>query len=189
MAEFLSSTFGQIIVQAIGFVAMALGISSFQRKERNSILTFQMSASVLWMIQFILLGGYTGAMQNAIAIFRAFFYSKKDKWKFVSSYATPALFIAAFVCAGLITFRDEGFIILLPVIAMTISTVALYFDNENTIRYLSLLVSPLWLIYNLRVGTIAGVICESITICSIIISLIRYRTRNTKTQSCNTTSE
>ena len=183
MLEFFNTLFGQIIVQSIGFVAMALGIASFQRKKRNSIIAFQMSASSLWMLQFILLGGYTGAIQNGIAIVRGAFFAQKDRLRWVSSRITPAIFITAFIIAGIFTFGAEGPITLLPVAAMIIQTVALFCNNENRIRYLSLMVSPLWLIYDFRTGTVAGVICESFTICSIIISLIRFRTkRNTKAE-------
>ena len=178
LSAFTSSYIGILIVQTIGFAAMFLGVTSFQRKKRGGIIAFQMISSTLWAIQLFLLGGYTGALQNALAVGRGAVFSAKEKRKWASSILVLLFFELLFIGAGIITFRIEGLWSILPTVAMLIQSVALFFNNENMMRRLSLFVSPLWLIYDIHTGTIAGILCESFVICSIIIALIRFREKS-----------
>ncbi len=166
-------TFNYILIQLIGFCAMAFGILSFQAKRRNTILLMQMTASILWAVQYLLLGAYTGVALNLVSIFRNLFFTKKGKSRLVDSRLFPIAVMTVFFIAGIATY--DGAISLFPTAAMMISTIALYITEERSIRLLSLLVSPLWLIYNIKTGALAGAICETITLISIIVALIRYR--------------
>ena len=166
---------GEIGIQAIGFLAMALGISSYQCKTRKGILLMQLSASVLWIVQFLFLKSYAGAMLNGVAIVRNLLFSFKGKYKWADSLMLPAFVMVLFAAAGLYTYTLEGLISIIPTVAMLLSTVALYITNEKVIRILSLFVSPPWLIYDAISGSDAGVLCESFMIISIIVAMIRYR--------------
>ncbi|MBQ8350421.1 MAG: YgjV family protein [Clostridia bacterium] len=172
---------GFVGIQLIGFVAMGLGIGSFQAKRRTTILTIQISASVLWCLQFFLLNSPAGLINNVLGIARNTVYSQKERWVWVRSIFVPIGFMAAFVAAGIYTYTLEGLISLLPTVAMIIQTAAYYITNEKILRICSLFVSPLWLIYDAIQLSAAGVLCESFTIISIIIALIRYREKREKT--------
>ncbi len=179
MIEFFKSiTWADVGIQAIGFVAMALGILSFQAKSRTGILLMQMTAGLIWMTQFLLLGAYTGAFLNVVGAVRNLIYSRKEKVKFLNSPAVPALIMTAFVTVGMLTY--DGPMSLLPVAAMLISSVALYITEERKIRFLSFFVSPPWLVYDAYTGSIPGVAAEIFTICSIGIAIWRYDIRKTK---------
>lgn len=178
LSEFLATPGGKIFVQAIGFLAMTIGVLSFQRKRRASIIAFQMTASTLWCLQFILLGGYTGAIQNVICIGRGIVFIQKGKYKWADSYFTLAAIILCFAASGFITVGIEGLWALLPIAASIVSSVALFADKEEILRKLSLIVSPLWLIYNVHTGSVAGVVAETFAIISIITALYRYRKKN-----------
>ena len=175
---FMSITWADIGIQAIGFVAMFIGIFSYQAKTRTGILLLQMTASLFWMTQFFLLGAYTGAFLNVVGAVRNLIYSCKEKVRFFKSPAVPALIMAAFVTVGVLTY--DGIMSLLPVAAMLISSVSLYITEERKIRLLSFLVSPPWLVYDAYSGSIPGVIAEVFTICSIGIAIWRFDIRKTK---------
>ena len=69
------------IAQVIGFFAMAFAIISFQMKTSGKILIVQSIASGLWIVHFILLSAYTGAVLNIFSVARNFLYyflQKKD---------------------------------------------------------------------------------------------------------------
>ena len=185
LSEFFNTVGGQILIQAIGFVAMAIGILSFQRKKRASIIAFQMTASTLWSLQFLLLGGYTGAIQNALNIARGFVLVQKRKHKWADSYVTLAVIILCFAASGFITVGIEGVWALLPIAASIASSFALFADKEELLRKLSLIVSPLWLIYNIHTLSIAGIVAETLTIISIFVALYRFR-ENKKNKIDNT---
>lgn len=175
MFDFANMTAADVGIQLIGFAAMALGILSYQPKRRVTIILMQTLASVLWTTQFLLLHSIAGAILNGISILRGILYALKDRVPALRRFWLPAVMIAAFVGAGVFTFTVEGPISLLPTVAMVISSVALFLDRENTIRVLSLFVSPPWLIYDAMCGSIAGALNETFVIVSIFIALARYR--------------
>lgn len=165
---------GAIGIQLIGFVAMGLGIGSYQAKRRSSILTIQIFSSALWCLQFALLAGWAGLINNALGLVRNAVYTQKERWGWVRTPLAPLVFILLVIAAGVFSFTLEGPISLLPMAAMIIQTVAYSITNERTIRICSLFVSPLWLVYDAITLSAAGVVCEALTICSIIIALIRF---------------
>ena len=63
-----------------------------------------------------------------------------------------------------------------PILAMVIGTPLLWTRKPTVIRYTGLfLISPGWLIYNITVFSIAGIITETLNIGSILISFLRYK--------------
>lgn len=183
MADFFAKiTFGDVLIQLIGFAAMALGIFSFQMKKRNGILILQTVAGFLWGLQFFFLGKYTGAALNGVSVARNILYSFKEKHKWARSKLLPAAVITAFFLSGIFTY--DGIISLCPTAAMIISSVALFISDEKKIRILSLFVSPLWLIYDAASFSIAGVISEIFTLTSIFIALYRFKKVPEKDAAC-----
>ena len=158
---------------------MSLGILSFQRKNKNSIIAFQTAASALWATQFLLLGGYAGATQNALGIARNSILRQRGKHKWADSHITTASILIAIAACGVFTLKIEGAWALLTIIATYIQTFAYFLKRENIIRLICIPVSILWLIYDLHAGTIAGVICELFNLASILIALWRFRTKKT----------
>lgn len=162
-------------IQLIGFVAMGLGIGSYQAKRRTTILTIQMTASVLWCLQFFLLSSPAGLINNALGIVRNTVYTQKERWAWVRSIAVPIVFCVVAIAAGIYSFTLEGVVAFLPMLAVIIQTAGYYITNERVIRICSLFVSPLWLVYDAIQLSAAGVLCETLTIISIIIALFRFR--------------
>lgn len=169
-------TLSEIGIQLLGFVAMAFGIGSFQAKKRVYILLMQSIASLLWVTQFLLLGGFTGAALNFIAVLRGATYMQKGKYKWASGIWMPIIFSVLLIVMGIFTW--EGFISLLPTGAMVVSSFALFMTDERKIRYLSLIVSPPWLVYDIITGTIAGTLAEVFSLTSIIIAIYRFRKKD-----------
>lgn len=174
MIEYVSDfPWSEVGVQLVGFIAMALDCFAFQAKKRIRILQIQIAACVFWILQMVLLGGYTGAAMNLLAIGRAVVFMQKDKYTWAKSKWTLFLTIAAFVSAAMMTFENS--LSLLPMVAMIILTIALYISDERKIRILSLLSIPFWFFYDFNIGSYAGVASEIMNFTSIVIALIRYR--------------
>ena len=76
-------------------------------------------------------------------------------------------------------FTWSGIISLLPIIANLAATIAGYTYNAKKIRAVAMFVdSPLWIIYDVIVGSWAGILNEVVTELSIIISIIRFGWNN-----------
>ena len=73
----------------------------------------------------------------------------------------------------------EGWWSVLPVAATIAATIGGYTYNARKIRVVGLFVnSPLWIIYNIIVGSWAGVLDELVTQASMILSIFRYGWKN-----------
>ena len=68
---------------------------------------------------------------------------------------------------------------ILPIIANIAATIGGYTYNGKTIRMVGMLInSPLWIIYNILVGSWAGIMDEIVSEISMITSIIRYGWKN-----------
>lgn len=161
-----------LFAQLVGWMAMVFIVLSFQAKHRQRIILLILVGSIAWAAHFLLIGAYTGALLNLIGAARAFAFYKYGG----SDSRSPWLlwgFITLFLVAGIATW--QGPISILPTLGMMISNIALWQRNEQRIRLLILLVSPLWLAYNVLSGSLPGVLNECFVTSSVLIALWRYR--------------
>ena len=171
----------EIIAQIIGIVAMALNIISFLQKEHKTIIIFQFFGSSLFVINYLMLGAYTGAMMNAIALVRAIIFTNKEKfhadkpiWVGIFSVFYVAAYVLTFTVFGKeATFANLA-IEILPVVAMVIQTISFVLPGAKDIRNFAYAVSPLWLTYNAINATIGGVLCETFALISVTIGKIKH---------------
>ena len=174
----------ELWAQIIGFVAMCVGVASFQQKTQRGIILVQMLSSFLWMINLVFLGGLAGALLNVVGVFRSLVFGNKQKFR-ADKIAWVWGFVAAYLLMYALTFVGFGkeptaknlFFEFLPVIGMTVNTIAFYSKKARTVRLLGLINSPAWLIYDVFAGSIFGVFNEIFCICSIIIGLVRFDLR------------
>jgi hypothetical protein len=163
----------EIVVQGIGIIGVICFIVSFQIKSNKALYLAQMAGCGMFCIQFFLLGAYTGCLNLVITILRNILLSKADTWKYALWKGWPVLIIIACTVVTVVTW--VGPLTLLPYIAMVGGTIGYYTNNAQKIRFANLVCcSPAWLIYDFVVGSIGGVLNESIVLISIFVSIYRY---------------
>lgn len=159
------------IAQIIGFGGTAVTFLAYQQKKRKGILLLTVLSCTLFMIHYILLGAYTGAVMNLIGALRSVVFVNNDK-KWAKSKVWLVVFIVVNVVCCIVTW-DKWYSVL-PLAGMILSTVSLWMKNETKIRIITFPSSPCWLVYNALCHSIAGVITECFIMSSIIIAIIRY---------------
>lgn len=167
-------------IQAIGIVAMAINIVSYQFKSKRNILLCMCAGSLLFSVNMLLLGAVTGGIMNLLGVARSLVYMKKDSLR-IPIKAVNAAFISAYLLSYLLSFAVFGtepsiqniLLELLPIIGMSAMTIAFSGNNARLIRLSGFINSPCWLIYNIFNNAIGGIICEVLGLVSIISSLIR----------------
>lgn len=160
------------MAQAVGAIGVALLALAYIQKKRSTILAYNITSAIMWTAHFLLLAAPSGAALNALSIARAsalYYEGRLNKRRII----TLVLLLSAFGLASLSTWVDDTSI--LPLIAMTISTLALWQKNPQYIRLIMLASSPFWITYNILHGSIAGVIGECVVIISALIGLVKYR--------------
>ncbi len=173
--------FYDIAAQGIGIVAMLFNILSYQQKSSKGVIVMQLFGGALFAVNFFMLGAVVGGMLNVIAVFRAIVYSNKEKFR-AESRTWLYLFISLYIASYILTFTLFGkaftaasaILELLPVIAMTATTIGFYVNKAKFIRKMGLICCPSWLIYNICNLAVGATICEAVSICSIIIGILRY---------------
>ena len=173
--------FIEIIAQIIGIIAMMFNILSYQCKSRQAIIALQLIGAALFSVNFLMLGATVGGILNILAVIRAVIYMFKDKFKADTIYWFVA-FVASYILIYVLNFTVFGkeatlfnlIVEILPVIGMTALNVGYRLKNSRNIRTCGLISSPAWLIYNIIAGSFGAIICETFTIISIIIGILRH---------------
>lgn len=176
----------QLIAQIVGIFAMAFNIASYQQKTRERAIGCQLCGGFLFSVNFLMLGAIVGGLLNLIAVVRAVIFLNKDKLK---ADRLPWLvgFTAVYLLCYLLTFTLFGaeptakklVIELLPVIGMVATTISFRYTDAKTIRKYGLISSPSWLIYNIANFSIGAIVCEVLSLCSILIGMFRFDRKKT----------
>ena len=160
----------QILAQALGFLGTIIIIIGMQQKKYKHIVLCKIGNEFLSSIHYLLLGGYTGMLANlASCLTNGCYYFRIQKGK--STLPFQIVFACMFVAIGALSWH--GPISIFVVLAKLISSVALGIKNPRTIRILNLISNPCWLVYNLYMGSIAGIITDSLVTISVLIAVIR----------------
>ncbi len=174
------------IVQGIGFVAVAFFILSYQMKSNRLLFLFQLIGCSIFVIQFGILGAYTGALSLLINILRNVLLLKANVWTWVRSKKTMLGIIALLVAFTIWTWN--GWFSLLPLASVGVTTIGYWTDNAQKIRLSQLMGSPCTLLYDVLIHSWGGVLSESITLVSIILSIIRFGWKNLNDDSFKNTA-
>ena len=175
------------IVQGIGFVAVAFFILSYQMKSNRLLFLFQLIGCSIFVIQFGMLGAYTGALGLLINILRNVLLLKANTWTWVRNKLTMIGIIV--LLAGFTVWTWDGLISLLPFFSVGVTTVGYWTDNAQKIRLSQLMGSPCTLLYDILVHSWGGALSESITLVSIIVSIIRFGWNNLNDDSFKNTAD
>ena len=170
----------EIIAQLIGIIAMAFNIFSYQQKTSRRVILFQLVGGSLFAVNFFMLGATVGGIMNVIAVIRAIVYANKEKFR-ATHILWLVFFIGLYIAAYILTFTTFGkaftlwnaILEVLPIIGMTASTIGFRLQNANAIRKSGLICSPSWLIYNIVNLSIGAIICEVLSLVSIVIGIVR----------------
>ena len=194
----------EIITQTIGFIAIAVNILAVQFNSHAKIVTMRTIGSILFGIQYIMLSAYTGVVMEVIGWIRniVFIYLVKigkstKPWIIFFSIITFILGGSTIILTwnnaiNAIRWTDNvAFattlmvgISVLSIIAKILSTVAYGIKEPHKIRMLNIPTCSCWLVYNFVAFSIAGVINEIMTLCSVIIAEFRYNKIKNKS-TCN----
>lgn len=170
----------EITAQIIGIVAMFFNLFSYQQKTRKGAIICQLFGTILFTVNFFMLGATVGAIMNFIGALRAVIFINKEKLKadhvgwFIGF---TVIYLASYVLTFTVLDKEPtavNFILeFLPVIGMVATTHSYRLTDAKAIRKFGLISSPVWLIYNIANLSVGAIICEVLSLASIIIGIVR----------------
>lgn len=161
-----------ILGQALGILAVILGFVSYQMDTRKKILFVQLATAVTFCLHYFLIGAVSGLVMNILSVFRNLAYYYRDR-KIFSGKKCPIFFAVLMGAAGILSW--QGAYSLFVVLGLVINTLCFALPDPQSIRKSILVTSPLVLIYDAFVGSIGGIVYESVAIISSIIGIITHR--------------
>lgn len=164
----------ELLTQLIGVIGMVAIVSSFWFKRRRAIIVMQIVGSFSFGVHFLLLGALTAAGVNIIAVLRNILFAKYNS---AARPIWPLLLVLAVGLSLPILLWNGHWVSLLPVGALLCGTIGLWARDEQKIRLRMLAPPPLWIVHNVIVGSIPGVVNELVVLVSIVASWLRHRRR------------
>lgn len=165
-----------IIAQIVGIAAVFLYLVSFQLKSRRNIVAVTCVSNFLYVLQYFLLGAFSGAFLDILSTISSFFAGKKNAPRF-RRYAklVACLSAVSIVVVGLVfAILQKKWLELLPIGGALLQSVGLWFNHEQTIRKFALGGAPFWLVYNFLSRAYGAAIGSFFTILSVVVGLIRF---------------
>ena len=164
-----------IFIQAIGFLGSIVFFFSYQCKNNKKLYRMQLVSYICYTMHLLLLGAITGGSSYMLNLVRSFCLSSDNE--FLKSRKTCCILCALQVI--ILLFTGNTWWSILPVAANIATTIGGYTYNGLKFRIVGMFVnSPLWLVYDIVMGSWAGIMDEVVTEVSVIISIVRYGWKN-----------
>lgn len=151
-----------LLAQIFAFLSSLCLLFSFWQKRRKRILFFQMLDSCFDIIQYFLLGAYTGSIISFLGSVRAIIFLKKDEKFYLY------LFLILYFIFSVITYN--GIISLFPMCAALMYTVVIWNRKEKNIRLFSIFVFLLWFVYDVLMRAYVSCITDAILVLSNLLA-------------------
>ena len=156
-----------IIGNIIALIASILMTFSGLQKSKKKILFIQIIQIFLTIISNLVLGGYTGAIVNAISLIR-------DILLYKDKVGVKEKIILIIFAIGLsLAFNNLGLIGLLPLIATV--TYMLFMDTKDVIKFKILIIISmiLWFIYDLTIKSYTSSVFDILSALTHLIAIIQ----------------
>ena len=172
-----------LLIQGIGFFGTVLFFLSYQCRNNKSLFRVQFVSYLCYTVHLLLLGAVTGGISYILNTVRSFCLGSKNDF-------LKGRRICCVLCILQVTtlfFTWSGGWSLLPVIANIAATIGGYTYNARKIRIVGMLInSPLWIVYDIAVGSWAGILDEIVSEISMMISIFRYGWKNMNSSEVET---
>ena len=160
-----------IIGNLCSLLAVFTDSISATRKTTRGVLLVQSVSQIIYGIGSAVLGGYSGAVQNAMSVLRNFVAIKK-----IDSKELKWVMVILGVVLGAL-FNNLGIWGWLPILANLEYTLAVFYfkDNQRALKIAFLISVVLFAVFNGIILSIVGVVTNMIVLITGIIALVREK--------------
>ena len=165
-----------IVAQIFGAFALTILIISLQKNSKTKLLLYQSISSLLYALQYLFLNAYTGCFMNLICMIRNMIFNQYPKkrppvyWLIIT--IVLMIFFSSLSYTGVISF--------LPMIAVILYSIALWHGNLTVIRTTEIISCSLYILYNIKVLAITGLIATIIEFVGAILAVYKFDIKKKK---------
>ena len=102
-----------VLAQIFGIVAWIFFLLSYYSKRLNKVIFMQIISSILYCINYLLLGAWTGLFVSLFEMLKEIGYYKTDKDKYIFIFTIPIYVLIAFI-------SERSFLVVIPILASLI---------------------------------------------------------------------
>ena len=187
-------TIGEIIAQVFALAGLGSNIASVQCKRRIWVLLFQISANILYAVQFVFLDAWPAfavSIVSALECVVVYYYANRISTKATEKVATksdgnvgratgnttkmplPVLILIMVLTTvfGLMDYTDA--LSLLPVVVTIAYSWAVWQPNLRIFRIIAALIPVCWFIYNMHVGAWVSMCTAVVEFGSAMVAIVR----------------
>ena len=163
----------KIAALIVGLAAVFLYLLSYQFPKRKAIIVCNVVSRVLYVLQYLLLFAFEGAVMDVSAIPSSVLAARKHT-PFVEKHKHAVLLAvnAFIILLGILVWQDS--LSWVPVAGVLLETNAMWFTREKHIRLFSLSCLPFWLFYNVRCGAYGSALGNVLAAVSLLSAIYRY---------------
>lgn len=161
------------ISQVVELFVLIISLYSYHLKTKKSIFKCMCVANVLDIIHYFFLNASSGVLTKFIALIRNVFILKKEDNEILKSNVFLVLFVITYVVFAFISFK--GIYSLLPFISAIIYMCVVWNGNELQIKRIAFFCYFFWLVYNVSIYSIVGIVSSIVGLISTYIAYIRFR--------------
>lgn len=165
------------VAQAVGLLAVATFLISYQQKKRKNIILYNVISRCLYILQYVLLGAFAGAVLDVLGAVASVVAGKKHT-PFIQKHLTAVILLinALMVGAGItIACINKSWLDLFSLTGVLLHTGAFWLSSEKIIRRISLAGSPFWFVYNFLSKAYFSSVGDLLTMASILLAMYRHR--------------
>lgn len=161
-----------ITAQILGLIGAIVLIVSIQFEHKKNIIISLAIANMLFVISFLLLNAYSGAIICLIAAIEAIInYAYDVKKKKFPKILIPIYVIIPLIC-GVLTYKT--YVDIFPIICSMLSVLLILQTKEKYIRIITLVSIVLWITYDMLVSAYTTMLSDCFFLISTTIAIIRY---------------
>ena len=178
----------EIAAAVVGGLGIIVSIIIYQQKKGKKLLRWKLVSDFVWLVQYLLLGKFTGAGSCAVGVVReSVFLNQHRKW--AASKLWLLVFVALSVVLSIYTWGNIYSI--LPMTASVIAVFSFWRANPTLTKILAYPICFCMLTYDIwGAGSISwmGIVNETLTLVSTTVSLISVL-RKRRTEIAEPTTE
>lgn len=163
------------LAQAFGVVALIILILSFQKNKKEILLKYQIFSSLFFALQYLCLNAITGFLMNIMTMIRNIVFKKYE-----NKVPVGYLIITILLMVLLSVFSYNGIISVLPTIAVILYSIAVWQKNLTITRIVEVISCTLFIIYNINVLAISGLISTIIELIFALVAIYRFDIKRRK---------
>lgn len=175
-----------VLSQIFTIITYILLAMTYYAKNRKTVLTISFASLITNGLEYVFLNAYSGLAMCIVALIRniIFLVDEKKNGKRDTNTKKDVVILVILYIISIVSaiFTYDGFLSLLSVFATMLYTYSVWQKKTNIYKLLGMPIGILWILYNIYVQSLFGVILEAILlVCSMTGYILEVR--NNKKES------